>query len=193
MRWQRLRRRLRGEGGYSLIEMLVVLVIMGVVMTSLTTVFVTASNSELDMNNRFRAQQNARLALNVFRRDVHCGSSVTLGPAGSPSGPLAAISVTVVLPSGCRSSGTVTWCTEGSGSRFGLFRGGTISGSSCTGGTRYADYLVQPNVFDYTAPSAGSGLLPKVRIDLPVNVKPSKTVEAYELQDNVVLRNGVRA
>jgi type II secretory pathway pseudopilin PulG len=163
------------------------------VITSLTTVFVSASNSELDMNNRFQAQQNARLALDAFRRDVHCASSVTLGPAGSPSGPLAAISVTVVLPSACRSSGNLTWCTEGSGSSFGLYRGGTISGSTCTGGTKYADYLTRPNVFDYTAPSAGSGLLPKVRIDLPVNVKPSKTVEAYELQDDVVLRNGVRA
>ena len=32
------------------------LVIMGVVMSSLTTVFVQASNSESDMNNRFQAQ-----------------------------------------------------------------------------------------------------------------------------------------
>jgi prepilin-type N-terminal cleavage/methylation domain-containing protein len=193
MTWRPALQRLRGQRGYSLVEMMIVLVVMGIVTTSLTTVFISASNSELDMNNRFQAQQNARLALDAFRRDVHCASSVTLGPAGSPSGPLAAIAVTVVLPSGCRSSGTVTWCTEGSGSRFGLYRGGTISGASCTGGTRYADYLVRPNVFDYAAPAAGSGLLPKVRIDLPVNVKPSKTVEAYELQDDVALRNGVRA
>jgi hypothetical protein len=99
----------------------------------------------------------------------------------------------VVLPSGCRSSGTIIWCTQGSGSRFGLYRGGTITGSTCTGGTKYADYLTRPNVFDYAAPSAGSRLLPKVKIDFPVNVKPSKTVETYELQDDVVLRNGTRA
>jgi type II secretory pathway pseudopilin PulG len=173
--------------------MLVVLVVMGIVIGSLTTVFVSASNSEVDMSNRFQAQLNARLALDAFRRDVHCASSVTLGPAGSPSGPLAAIAVTVVLPSTCRSSGTVAWCAEGSGSRFGLYRGGTISGATCTGGTKYADYLTLPNVFDYTAPSVGSGQLPKVKIDLPVNLKPTKTVEAYELQDNVVLRNGTRA
>ena len=49
-------RLLLAERGYSLIEMLTVLVIMGVVMTSLTTVFVQASNSETDMNNRFQAQ-----------------------------------------------------------------------------------------------------------------------------------------
>jgi prepilin-type N-terminal cleavage/methylation domain-containing protein len=47
--------RLRGERGYTLVEMLTVLVIMSVVMTSLTTVFVHASNSETDMNNHFQA------------------------------------------------------------------------------------------------------------------------------------------
>ncbi len=52
MMWRRVLRRLRGERGYSLIEMLTVMVIMGVVMSSLTTVFVSASNSETDMNNR---------------------------------------------------------------------------------------------------------------------------------------------
>ena len=38
MTWRRVLRRLGGEGGYSLIEMLTVMVIMGVVMSSLTTV-----------------------------------------------------------------------------------------------------------------------------------------------------------
>ena len=55
--------RLRGERGYTLVEMLTVLVIMSVVITSLTTVFVQASNSETDMNNRFQAQLTAKLAL----------------------------------------------------------------------------------------------------------------------------------
>jgi len=193
---------LRGVGGYSLIEMLVVLVIMGIVMTSLTTLFVTASNSEAGMNNRFRAQQNARLALDKFRREVHCGSTVTLGSAGTPSGPLSATSVTIKFPSGCKASlgaplcsgsttlWCVTWCTQGSGTRFGLYR---VTGESCSGGTKYTDYLTLPNAFGYTAASAGSRLLPKVNVDFPVNVKPDKTMEGYELKDDVVLRNGTRA
>jgi prepilin-type N-terminal cleavage/methylation domain-containing protein len=185
-----LLRRLRDERGYSLVELLTVLVIMGVVTGSLTTVFVNASNAELDMNNRFQAQLTARLAMDKLRREVHCASSVSKGSSGSPSGPLAAISVTVVLPTGCKGAGTVTWCTQGSGSRFGLYR---VAGATCTGGIKYADYLTKPNVFDYTAPAGGSGLLPKVNVDLPVNVKPSKTVELYELNDDIVLRNGTRA
>ena len=82
---------LLAERGYSLIEMLTVLVIMGVVMASLTTVFVQASNSETDMNNRFQAQLTARLALDKVRREVHCASVVDARRASSSS-------VTLTLP-----------------------------------------------------------------------------------------------
>lgn len=181
MTWRRALRRLRSDRGYSLVEMITVMVIMGVVMSSLTTVFVSASNSELSMNNRFRAQLNARLALDKFRREVHCANSVTLNSTAS---------VTVVLPTGCRNSGTVTWCAQGSGTRWALYR---VAGATCTGGAKWIDYLTTSNLFGYTAPAAGSRILPKVNVDFPVNVKPTKTTETYELKDDVVLRNGTRA
>jgi prepilin-type N-terminal cleavage/methylation domain-containing protein len=189
----RLRRIARSERGYTLIEMLTVLVIMGVVMAGLTTVFVSASHNELDLNNRFRAQQNARLALDKFRREVHCANSVILGTQTPPAGPLAASSVTINLPAGCRSSGTVTWCTQGSGSRWGLYRVLGVAPGTCTGGVKYADYITLPNVFNYTAPAAGSKLLPKINVDFPVNIKPSKPASTFELKDDVVLRNVARA
>ncbi len=188
----RLRRRLRLEGGYSLIEMLIVLSIMGVVMGSLTTVFVTASNAELDMNNRFQAQLGARLALDKMRREVHCGSVAT--PAGSSS------SVTVTLPSYCKTgSGSITWCTRNiATNRYALYR---IVGSTCTGGVKWADYLVATSsapvcsgalcIFSYTAQSTTS--LAKLHVDFPVNVKPSKSIDMYELQDDIVLRNSTRS
>ncbi|TML44812.1 MAG: type II secretion system protein [Actinobacteria bacterium] len=138
IRLRGLLRRSRGEAGYSLIEMLTVLVIMGIVMEALTTLFVRASTAEADMNNRFRSQQNARLALDKMRREIHCADTVTKGTSTSPTGPLAAYYINVTLPSGCATnttgaSLTVTWCTEGSGSRWGVYR---ISGSTtCTGGT----------------------------------------------------------
>ena len=190
---RRLLRRGRSEGGYTLIEMLTVMVILGVVMGALTTVFVSASHNELDMNNRFRAQQNARLALDKFRREVHCATSVTLGASTSPAGPLAARAITIVLPTGCRNSGTVTWCTSGSGNRWALVRVTGIVSSSCSGGVKYADYFTLPNVFNYTAPAAGSHLLPKINVDFPVNVKPTRPASTYELRDDVVVRNMPRA
>jgi prepilin-type N-terminal cleavage/methylation domain-containing protein len=188
----RLLRRLRREHGYSLIEMLIVLSIMGVVMGALTTLFVQASNAELDMNNRFQAQLSARLALDKMRREVHCGSVAT--PAGSSS------SVTLTLPSYCKTgSGSITWCTRSvATNRYALYR---VVGSSCTGGVKWADYLVPTAtapvcsgalcIFTYTAQSTTS--LAKLHVDFPVNVKPSKTVEQYELVDDIVLRNSSRS
>ena len=91
---RRLLRRLGRERGYSLVEMLIVMSILGVVMGSLTTVFVQASNAEFDMNARFQAQLTGRLALDKMRREVHCASVAT--PTGSSS------SVTLTLPSYCK-------------------------------------------------------------------------------------------
>jgi prepilin-type N-terminal cleavage/methylation domain-containing protein len=184
--------RLRGERGYTLVEMLTVLVIMSVVMTSLTTVFVQASNSETDMNNRFQAQLTARLALDKMRREVHCASVAT--PAGVSS------SVTITLASYCKTgSGSITWCTRSSGTNsYALYR---VVGTTCSGGVKWADNLVASATatacsgalcaFNYTAQSPSS--LAKLSIDLAVNVKPSKTVELYELKDDIVLRNSTRS
>jgi len=192
MRRLRLLRALGGERGYSLIEMLIVLSIMSVVMGALTTVFVQASNSELDMNNRFQAQQESRLALDKMRREVHCGSVAT--PAGSSS------SVTLTLPAYCKTgSGSITWCTRNvSTNRYALYR---VVGVSCSGGVKWADYLVPTSsasvcsgtlcIFTYVAQSTSS--LAKLHVDFPVNVKPLKSVDLYELADDIVLRNSTRS
>jgi len=182
MRRLRLLRALGGERGYSLIEMLIVLSIMSVVMGALTTVFVQASNSELDMNNRFQAQQESRLALDKMRREVHCGS------------------VTLTLPAYCKTgSGSITWCTRNvSTNRYALYR---VVGVSCSGGVKWADYLVPTSsasvcsgtlcIFTYVAQSTSS--LAKLHVDFPVNVKPLKSVDLYELADDIVLRNSTRS
>ena len=184
--------RLRSERGYTLVEMLTVLVIMGVVMGGLTTVFVSATNSEADLNNRFHAQLNARLALDKMRREVHCANVAT--PTGSSS------SVTITLPSYCKTgSGSVTWCTRSvATNRYALYR---VVGSSCSGGVKWADYLTPSAtatvcsgalcIFNYTAQSTSS--LAKLSVDFPVNIKPAKTVELYELKDDIVLRNSSRS
>ena len=59
-----------------MVEMITVMLIMSIVMTGITTVFVQGSNAELDMNNRFQAQTNARLGLDKIRKDIHCASAV---------------------------------------------------------------------------------------------------------------------
>ena len=56
-------RQWRNERGHSLVEMLTVLVILEIVIGGLTTLFQQGSNAEIDMNYRFQAQQDARIAL----------------------------------------------------------------------------------------------------------------------------------
>jgi len=171
----------RGERGYTLVEMLTVLVIFSTVMSALLVLFVQGTNAELDMNNRFQAQQDARLTLDKLRREAHCASAVTVSSASS---------VTLSLPSYCPTgNGSVTWCTSSLGSsRYGLFR---KTGAACDAtGVRWADHLTSANVFSYAAQSPTS--LAKLSVDFPINVKPSRTVDLYELKDDIVLRNSLR-
>ena len=193
-----IRRRVRGERGYTLVEMLTVMVIMGIVIGGLTTVFVSASKSENDMNRRFQAQLQTKLGLDKLRREVRCASAVT---SASPSFSSAS-SVTLSLPSFCKTgTGSITWCTRSiATNRYGLYR---AVGTSCTGGVLWADYLAPTTsaptcgsptalcVFAYTAQSTTS--LAKLHVDLPVNLKPSNAVDLYELVDDVVLRNSSRS
>ena len=188
-------RRLRDERGYTLIELLTVLLILGVVMGGLTGVFASATSAQADMNNRFQAQQEARLGLDKLRREAHCASAAT--PVGSNTS-----SITFTLPSYCKTysgNASVTWCTRSvSTNRYALYR---VNGATCTGGVKWADYLAPSAtaaicsgalcVFNYTAQTTSS--LGKLHIDFPINVKPSRTVDTYELTDDLVLRNTTRS
>jgi prepilin-type N-terminal cleavage/methylation domain-containing protein len=169
----------RDERGYTMTELLTVMIIMGVVMAGLTQVFVSGSKAENDMNRRFQAQQDSRLALDRIRRDLHCASDVT---------PYSQSSATIVS-SGC---GNVTWCTAavtGFTGRYRLYRqtGATCSSST---GSKVADYLTTANVF--TAFTKATGYLAALTIDFPVSVKGGK-VGRYELKDTIYLRNSVRS
>jgi prepilin-type N-terminal cleavage/methylation domain-containing protein len=177
----RIRSRLGAERGYSLVELLTVMAIMGVVMTGVTALLVQGSNAEVDMNGRFQAQQDARVAFDKIRRDGHCASLVTL--TGQTQ-------ATLTVPSACGSQ--LSWCTVqvgGSTTRYSLYR---QSGATCgTSGVKWADYLTSGNVFAYTAQSSQS--LAKLSVDLPINLRPSRTFETYELKGDIALRNSTRS
>lgn len=179
---RRIRGLAAGDRGYTVPEMLVVVTILGTVMGGLTALFVQASNAELDMNRRFQAQVEARLALDKLRREVHCANKIV------PNGPSA--SITVTLGSQCKTgSGDFTWCSVSLGpSRFGLYRKG---GTTCdSGGVRWADYLTVGTLFNYTAQSTTS--LATLHVDLPVDVEPNRSPPVWELEDDIVLRNTTR-
>jgi prepilin-type N-terminal cleavage/methylation domain-containing protein len=179
---ERVRLRLRGEAGYSLVEMLTVLVIMSIVFTGITDVFVSGSKAQVDQSNRFQAQLGTRLALDKIRKDIHCASDVT---------PYATNAITLKLPSGC--GGDVSWCTaavSGYTNRYRLYR---QAGTTCSAGSgvQVADYLTSPSAFPSFAHTVGCKCLASLQVDFVVSNKGS-SVEAYELTDTIFLRNSTR-
>lgn len=181
-----LRARLRREErGYSIVELIISMSILGAIMTSISVLLVSATNSEVDMNRRFQAQTEARLGLDLMRREVHCAMSV------SPSG--ASSSVTLTIPATCPTaagSTSITWCTVANGTnRWGLWR---YPGSSCSGsGKRFADYVTAASIFVYTPQNTNK--LATLNVRLPINVKPADTRFLYTLEDDIVLRNSTRS
>jgi type II secretory pathway pseudopilin PulG len=174
-------RRLRAEGGYALTELLTVLVILTIVLGGLTALFISATKAEIDMRERFDAQQEARLAVDALRREVHCANAIT-PTVPSPT-------VTLTLPTGCPAAlgwTSVSWCTVNVGtSRYELYR---KNGTTCdASGKKVADYITVANVFSYTAPTSTTRA--KLQVDFPVDLNPADTSRAYKLTDGLVLRN----
>jgi type II secretory pathway pseudopilin PulG len=199
---------IREDGGYTLVELIVVLTILTTVLGSIVALFTAGINAEADQNRRFQAQQEVRLSLDKMRREIHAGCTVS-NPATYNTWES---SVTVYFPSDNCAAGshTVTWCTVGSASRYALYR---IVSTSCAGATaKFADYLTGANIFAYLPPNShlatstslgagtasmvtqdGSAALPRVHVDLTSSLKPTKFHDAYPLADDIVLRNAARA
>lgn len=178
----------RDERGYSLIELIVSMAILGGVMTSISVLLISATRAELDMNQRFQAQTSARLGLDRMRREVHCASSVAVG--GTIAGGRYPEAV-LTIPATCPTAGgltALTWCTVPNGSRWELWR---YQSATCSGtGRKWADHLTTAGVFNYTAQSTTS--LAFLSVHLPVNVPATKTTRSYVLADDIVLRNSTR-
>ena len=182
---ERVRMRLRGEAGYSLVEMLTVMVIMSIVFAGITQVFISGSKAQTDQDNRFRAQLSTRIALDKIRKDIHCASDLAAGYTTS--------SITLKLPSGC--GGDVSWCTAavtGYTDRYRLYR---QTGSTCSAGTgvQIADYLVSGAAFPQYLHASGCSCLASLQVDFKLSLRSSNTgVDTYELTDTVFLRNSTR-
>ncbi|HEX4680740.1 MAG TPA: type II secretion system protein [Gaiellaceae bacterium] len=200
---------LGGEDGYSLIEMITVMAILGVVVGAIVTLFAAGINADASANRRFQSQQDARVALDRMRREVHGACTVSAPNSYNTS----LSSVTFYFPSDSCASGThsVTWCTSGSGTNYSLYR---VVATSCTGITqKFADFLTGGTIFTYLPPNShlmtasslnqgtsgtyiatqdGSSTLPRLHVDLLVN-RGANTTEAFHLVDDIAFRNGPRA
>jgi prepilin-type N-terminal cleavage/methylation domain-containing protein len=208
----------RGEDGYTMFELLTVMVILGVVLIGLTTSFAAGLSAESGTIRRVQAQENARLALNRMRIDIHCASAAP-APQENPFGgfTLTLTETPSTCPSVTTTSSGVQWCTipdPNVASGWQLFRFlGTVV-SDCNGSssaTLLVDYVIRPtggwsantgvtptpadwdgNLWP-TPPTCAVGSLPAVSVQLAVNPEPvSHATEDYELTDTIALRNATR-
>ena len=181
----------RDERVFTLIELITALGMLLIVVTALSGVLISATHIEADINRRFSSQVNARIALDQLRREIHCASSVSpLG--GTPIGTFGpSTSITIVLGNRCPSATggtTVSWCTQGSGTQFALYR---LVGTTCTtSGKKTVDYLIDGNVFTFTNQSTAN--LAYLSVAIFVNTNPASGEGPYRLTDDIVLRNSVR-
>ena len=213
-----VRARLRDEAGHTLFELLTVVTIMGLVLTGLTTSFAAGLSAEAGTVRRAQAQQNARLALDRMRIDIHCASGAP-APQENPYGgfTLTLTESPSVCPAVTTTSSGVQWCTipySGSTTQWQLFRYLGTQLSDCGGGgvsTLLVDYITvptsgwptnsgtSPTPLDWdgnlwpTPATCPAGSLPVVLLSMTVNVDPVTHPErAYNLSDSIALRNALR-
>jgi prepilin-type N-terminal cleavage/methylation domain-containing protein len=184
----RLLRRLRGQSGFTLTELIAVLAILLTIVTALTTLFISGARAELDANRRFEAQQNARLALDRLRRELHCSNGLT-NVDGSPltTAPVAAVKVS--LPAHCPTAegANITVVYESISAGTGRWK---LRRTKAGVPVDIADYLTNDDLFVYTTQSAESRAT--LHVDLPVNVNPNEGWKEWRLVDDIVLRNTLR-
>jgi prepilin-type N-terminal cleavage/methylation domain-containing protein len=190
--------RLQQASGFTMIEMLVVCLILGVVLTGITTVFVSGSHAELNLNNRFQAQQAARLALDAMRIDAHGACAANVLSSGSKlvlaSVPTSGDSTTCGAVGSSSSYPKVVWCAITSptvGTQYALYRS-TATDSSCTksNGKLEADNLTSSTVF-----STGSTItveqLQTFNAAMTVSLQSGTAGVPYTLAEALTLRNSV--
>jgi prepilin-type N-terminal cleavage/methylation domain-containing protein len=185
------------EGGYTLIELLIVMLILLIVIGGLADGFASATKAETDQSARATDEQSARQALDRMRLDIHCALSVQPATAiVNGSGTTTGYLLTLPQPNaGCpgvhtAGSSAVQWCTVQAGpSHYVLYRS-TIDCTVPADATFQVDWVTQANL--WPANTCLTGQYPAVAVDLPVNRNPlTRPGRTYELKDSIAIRNAL--
>lgn len=197
----RIRAWLEREDGMTLPELLTTMAILSVVVTGILSVFVGGLRATTDMNERFQAQQNARIALTGMRNEIRAACSATIGAV---TGQATGSALTLVEPNtstpstGCNSgTSQVTWCADSATHLlpFTLYRlAGTVGTCAYNNGTSRVGSLRTNVVFTYpSCTPPGPVVRPQVVVSLPVDANLRSTAGTYTLSDTITERNAAAA
>jgi prepilin-type N-terminal cleavage/methylation domain-containing protein len=187
------------QDGFTLVELIVVMLVMLVILAPLSGSLVSALGAQVDQTRRFDAQENARQALDRMRKDIHCAHGVTDPFANDFGGETILMTETNVTGTAeCpglvqTNASAVQWCTiavTGATNRYQLYRendpNNTCDGSAST---FMVDYLTQSAL--WASPTCVTGQFPTVSVTMPVNLDPvNHGPSTYTLGDQIALRNG---
>jgi prepilin-type N-terminal cleavage/methylation domain-containing protein len=187
------------QDGFTLVELIVVMLVMLIILAPLSGSFVSALGAQVDQTRRFDAQENARQALDRMRKDIHCAHGVTDPFANDFGGETILMTETNVTGTAeCpglvqTNASAVQWCTiavTGATNRYQLYRendpNNTCDGSAST---FMVDYLTQSAL--WASPTCVTGQFPTVSVTMPVNIDPVRHAPStYTLSDQIALRNG---
>jgi prepilin-type N-terminal cleavage/methylation domain-containing protein len=175
-----LRRLRREQHGFTLVELLMTMIILGFVMAGLSNILTSGSRAESDATARMTGQQNVRDSTDRLDFEARCASTASLISSGA--------GVALTMPATCsHATGTVSWCVvSGALVRF------TSAGCPTSGGQVFIRSVTTPTPFSIVNGTAGSGQLPQLAIRLTVNTT-GRASDAFTLTDSIALRNGTRA
>lgn len=163
---------LHDESGFSLPELLVVMIITVIIMSGLATILGIGLNTSKRSSSILASQSGVVVALDRLDYEARCASRATLISGGA--------GVTLSLPTTCtNATGTVTWCvTSGSLVRY--------SGSACSG----SGLTLQTNVTSATPFScvAPVGTYPSLKAVLTVNTGTTSATQSSGT-DTITLEN----
>jgi type II secretory pathway pseudopilin PulG len=175
-----LRRRLRSNSGFTLVELIVVCATLGIVLAGLTNIFVSGERASQDDNAQMTGQQAIETTLGRLEYDARCASSASLI---SKSGSNAA-GVSLVIPSWCaHSTGDAAWCVQ-SGSLVRIANATTCTGS----GQTFATNVTSTTPFSCNAPTGTNAPLPQLDLDLIIN-PTGRSTDATTATDGITMRN----
>jgi Tfp pilus assembly protein PilW len=173
------------EDGMTIPELLTAMSILAFVVTGILVLFVGGLNATTQMNARFQAQQDARLALSSLRYEVGFACSA-VAAADQKSVQLLLPDATTHACSG--SANQVKWCADSANGLqpFGLYR---QAGASCAAatGVKKAGSLNTNLVF--LNPTCTAGTRPQLSVSLPVNANLGTAAQTYKLSDTITVRN----
>jgi prepilin-type N-terminal cleavage/methylation domain-containing protein len=167
------------DDGFTLVELVIVCLVLGIILTGLVNVLVSGTRAQADVQGRMVAQQNTRLALDRLEFEARCATSASL--LGSGAG------VSLSLPSQCsHATGTVAWCVTG-----GVFT--RYVAATCTGsGQKFVDSVTSATPFSLVTGASGAGILPRLQVNLTVN-QTGRSADAFSVADAITLQNASRS